>query len=82
MTFYPVSMTYLYIMILTEAALHRCSNKKVFWKYAENLQENTHAEVIFKYMGGRSPVEKSYGFLCQRINQDPREHLRWRNLQH
>ena len=29
----------------SEAALDRCSYKKLFWKYAENLQENTHAEV-------------------------------------
>ena len=28
-----------------EADLHRCSFKKVFWQYAANLQENTHAEV-------------------------------------
>ena len=28
-----------------EANLHRCSNKKVPWKYAVNLQENSHAEV-------------------------------------
>ena len=30
-----------------EAAIHRCSLEKVFWKYAENVQENTHAEVLF-----------------------------------
>ena len=28
-----------------EAAIQRCSCKNVFWKYAANLQENTHAEV-------------------------------------
>ena len=28
-----------------EAALHRRSYKKVFWKYAANAQENTHAAV-------------------------------------
>ena len=28
-----------------EAAAQRCSLEKVFWKYAANLQENTHAEV-------------------------------------
>ena len=28
-----------------DAALHRCSYEEVFWKYAANLQENTHAEV-------------------------------------
>ena len=27
----------------TEAATQRCSEEKVFWKYAVNLQENTHA---------------------------------------
>ena len=30
---------------LTEAAIQRCSYKKVFWKIAANSQENTHAEV-------------------------------------
>ena len=30
-----------------EAAIQRCSWEKVFWKYAANLQENTHAEVRF-----------------------------------
>ena len=28
-----------------EAAIQRWSQEKVFWKYAANLQENTHAEV-------------------------------------
>ena len=32
----------------TGAALHRCSYKKVFWKYPANLQENTHAEVCWR----------------------------------
>ena len=31
----------------SEAATQRCSMKKVFWKYAANLQENNHAEVWF-----------------------------------
>ena len=26
----------------TEGAVQRCSYEKVFWKYAANLQENTH----------------------------------------
>ena len=30
----------------SRAALQRCSWDKVFWKYAENLQENTYAEVL------------------------------------
>ena len=32
----------------SEAALQRCSEEKVFWKYAANLQENTHAEMWFQ----------------------------------
>ena len=32
---------------ITEAAVQRCSWEKVFWIYAENLQENTHSEVRF-----------------------------------
>ena len=31
--------------ISTDAALQMCSYKMMFWKYAANLQENTHAEV-------------------------------------
>ena len=31
-----------------EAATQRRSEKKVFWKYAANLQENAHAEVWFQ----------------------------------
>ena len=30
-----------------EAALQRCSQEKVFWKYTANLQENTYVEVWF-----------------------------------
>ena len=29
----------------SEAAVQRCYQKKLFWKYAANLHENTHAEV-------------------------------------
>ena len=32
---------------LAETTVQRCSHKKMFWKYAANLQENTHAEVWF-----------------------------------
>ena len=32
----------------SEAALQKCSQEKVFWKYAANLQENTHAEVTLQ----------------------------------
>ena len=33
----------------TEATIQRCSYKKVFWKYAANLQKNTHAEVWLRW---------------------------------
>ena len=32
---------------LPEAATQSCSKKKVFWKYAANLQQNTHAMILF-----------------------------------
>ena len=32
----------------TEAVIQRCSYEKLFWKYAANLQENTHAELRFQ----------------------------------
>ena len=41
-------MTLVYVLVTPEAALHRCSYKKVFGKYAANLQENTHAEDRFQ----------------------------------
>ena len=34
--------------ILKPLAVQRCSEEKLFWKYAANLQENTHAEVWFQ----------------------------------
>ena len=33
---------------VSEAAIQMCSWEKMFWKYAVNLQENTHAEVWFQ----------------------------------
>ena len=36
------------LLQITEAAVNRCSLEKVFWKYAANLQQNTHAEVWFQ----------------------------------
>ena len=35
-------------VIHSEAALQRYSDENVFWKYAPNLQENSHAEVEFQ----------------------------------
>ena len=36
---------------ISEAALHRCSYKTVFWKYVANLHENTYTEVILLKIG-------------------------------
>ena len=33
------------LLCYTEASLQGCFYKKVFWKYAANLQESTYAEV-------------------------------------
>ena len=32
----------------SEAAIQSCPYEKVFWKYATNLQKNTHAKVQFQ----------------------------------
>ena len=32
----------------TEVAIQRFSLEKLFWKYAANLQENTHIEMRFQ----------------------------------
>ena len=34
--------------VFTEAALQMWPSEELFWKYAVNLQENTHAEVRFQ----------------------------------
>ena len=34
--------------IKSEAVLHWCFQKEVFWKHAARLQENTHVEVWFQ----------------------------------
>ena len=34
--------------VTLEAAVQRCPQEKVFWKYAASVQENTHAEVRFQ----------------------------------
>ena len=36
----------IYIKKVAEAAVQRCFYEKVFWKYARNLQENTHAKQL------------------------------------
>ena len=35
-------------MHIAEPAIQKGSVEKVFWKYAANFQENTHAEVQFQ----------------------------------
>ena len=35
-------------VIETDAAIQRCYYKKVFWKYAANLQKNTYDKVRFQ----------------------------------
>ena len=34
----------------SEAVAQRCSQEKVFWKYAANLHENTHAQVLNNFI--------------------------------
>ena len=51
---YIVNLMLEYIAILlseverSEVAFQMWSYKKVFWEYAANLQENTHAEVQYR----------------------------------
>ena len=41
-------MLKMFLKNMSEAALHRCSQEKVSWKYAANLQESTNAEMWFQ----------------------------------
>ena len=43
-----ISLQIEYSVFESEAALHRSCYKKVFWEYAADLLENTHAEVRFQ----------------------------------
>ena len=45
--FYDTQFKTVLVNLLSEVALQRCSYKKVFRRYAANLQENTHAQVDF-----------------------------------
>ena len=45
--------------LITEAAVQKCSLKKVFWKYAASLRENTHAEAWFQ-KSCKATLLKSY----------------------
>ena len=44
-----------------EAAIKRCSCKNVFWKFAADLQENTHAEVRFQQRGKATLLRSQFG---------------------
>ena len=45
----------------TEAALQRCSCKKVFWKYAASIQENTHPEMWFQQSCKTTLLKSHFG---------------------
>ena len=45
-SFYFTSLSY--SLLFSEADLLRWSYEKQFWKHASNLQENTHAVVLFQ----------------------------------
>ena len=64
----------------TEAALQRCSYEKVFWKYAANLEENTHAEVYWNYTSACVFSCKFDFQICICVSLRKRfftEHSRW-----
>ena len=44
-----------------EAAVHKFSYKKMFWKYAANLQHNTHAEVQFRQSWKAALLKSNFG---------------------
>ena len=48
-------------ILSAEAALQRCSEEKVFWKDAANLQENTHDEVWFQYSCSATLLKSHFG---------------------
>ena len=47
-------LSFVFLEVVTEAAVLRCYYKKVFCKYAANLQESTHAEVAFQLYSNRT----------------------------
>ena len=53
---------------ITEAAIQRCSHKTVFWKYAANLQDNTHAEVRFQIKLLCNFIEIALRHGCSLVN--------------
>ena len=53
---------YLHPHDFSEAALQTRFDKKVFWKYAANLQKNTHAEEWFQWRN-RSFLGPKFSFF-------------------
>ena len=49
-----------------EAALQRCSQEKVFWKYVTNLQKNTHVEVRSQEFSNFIEISLCHG--CSPVN--------------
>ena len=39
---------YNHLYDISEAVTQKCSEETIFWKYAADLQENTHANVWFQ----------------------------------
>ena len=54
--------------LYSEAVLQRCSWEKVFWKYAANLQENTHAEVRFGLSCKQLYWNRTSARVCSPVN--------------
>ena len=48
--FYKILESTLFVVKLLKAALHRCSYKKVFWKYAVNFQKTPISKCDFNKM--------------------------------
>ena len=58
----PQRLWFYHLLHISETVLHRCSHKRMFWKYALNLQENEHScwsAVIFQKLQSNF-IEKSY----------------------
>ena len=53
---------------IAEAVTQRCCYEKVFWKYAANLQENTHGEVWFQYSCFATFLRNTSGWLLLQLS--------------
>ena len=52
---------------IAEAAVQRCSAKKMFLKISQNLQENNCAKVIFSKIADQRPADSSpvFQWVCE-----------------